>query len=84
MLHGLERLDLKVASRVLLLGAGPIGLLLLQGLRLRGAAEVLVADKNPDRAALAQSLGLQQWSISISHSKEYAVAVAVAINESGQ
>ena len=57
VLHGLERLDLTVASRVLLLGAGPIGLLLLQGLRLNGAAEVIVADKNPDRAALAQSLG---------------------------
>ena len=57
VLHGLERLDLKVASKVLLLGAGPIGLLLLQGLRLNGAAEVLVVDKNPDRAALAQSLG---------------------------
>jgi len=57
VLHGLERLDLTVASRVLLLGAGPIGLLLLQGLRLNGAAEVVVVDKNPDRAALAQSLG---------------------------
>ena len=57
VLHGLERLDLTVASRVLLLGAGPIGLLLLQGLRLNGAAELVVVDKNPDRAALAQSLG---------------------------
>jgi len=60
VLHGLERLDLAVASRVLLLGAGPIGLLLLQGMRLRGAAELVVADKNPDRAALAQSLGADQ------------------------
>ena len=57
VLHGLERLDLTVASKVLLLGAGPIGLLLLQGLRLNGAAEVVVVDKNPDRAALAKSLG---------------------------
>jgi threonine dehydrogenase-like Zn-dependent dehydrogenase len=57
VLHGLERLDLAVASKVLLLGAGPIGLLLLQGLRLNGAAEVMVVDKNPDRAALAQRLG---------------------------
>jgi D-arabinitol dehydrogenase (NADP+) len=57
VLHGLERLDLAVASKVLLLGAGPIGLLLLQGLRLNGAAELVVVDKNPARAALAQSLG---------------------------
>jgi D-arabinitol dehydrogenase (NADP+) len=57
VLHGLERLDLQTAARVALLGAGPIGLLLLQGLRLNGACEVVVVDKNPDRAALAQSMG---------------------------
>ena len=57
VLHGLERLDIETAARVAILGAGPIGLLLLQGLRLNGAAEVVAVDKNPDRAALAQSLG---------------------------
>ena len=57
VLHGLERLELQTAARVALLGAGPIGLLLLQGLRLNGACEVVVVDKNPDRAALAQSMG---------------------------
>ena len=57
VLHGLERLDLGMASKVAILGAGPIGLLLLQGLRQQGAAQVVVVDKNPDRAALAQSFG---------------------------
>ena len=57
VLHGLERLDLHIAARVALLGAGPIGLLLLQGLRLNGASEVVVVDKNPDRATLAKSMG---------------------------
>ncbi|MFH1524706.1 MAG: zinc-dependent alcohol dehydrogenase family protein [Chloroflexota bacterium] len=57
VLHGLERLDPAVASKVVILGAGPIGLLLLQAIRLRGAAEVTIVDKNPDRAAFAQSLG---------------------------
>ena len=57
VLHGLERLDPAVAAKVAILGAGPIGLLLLQGLRLQGAAWVVAVDKNPDRAALAQSLG---------------------------
>jgi holo-[acyl-carrier protein] synthase len=32
--------------------------------------------------ALAQSLGLDTWSVSISHSKEYAIAVAVALSAS--
>jgi len=57
VLHGLERLDLAAAARVAILGAGPIGLLLLQAIRLQGAAEVAAVDKNPDRAALAGSLG---------------------------
>ncbi len=67
VLHGLERLDLAVASKVLLLGAGPIGLLLLQGLRLNGAAEVVVVDKNPARAVLAQNLGADS---SLTHLEE--------------
>ena len=57
VLHGLERLNLQTASRVALLGAGPIGLLLLQGLRLNGATEVVVVDKNTDRADLARTMG---------------------------
>jgi 2-desacetyl-2-hydroxyethyl bacteriochlorophyllide A dehydrogenase len=57
VLHGLERLDLGSAARVAILGAGPIGLLLLQGLHLHGAAEVVAVDKNPDRVALARSMG---------------------------
>ena len=57
VLHGLERLNLQTASRVALLGAGPIGLLLLQGLRLNGTTELVAVDKNTDRAALARTMG---------------------------
>lgn len=57
VLHGLERLDLAMASRVAILGAGPIGILLLQAIRMRGAAEVVAVDKNPDRAELTKTLG---------------------------
>jgi D-arabinitol dehydrogenase (NADP+) len=57
VLHGLERLDLAVAAKVAILGAGPIGLLLLQCLRLQGAVQVMVIDKNPDRAAFARTMG---------------------------
>jgi 2-desacetyl-2-hydroxyethyl bacteriochlorophyllide A dehydrogenase len=57
VLHGLERLDVGMASKIAILGAGPIGLLLLQGLRQQGAARVVVVDKNPERAALAQAFG---------------------------
>jgi D-arabinitol dehydrogenase (NADP+) len=57
VLHGLERLDLGIASKVAILGAGPIGCLLLQGIRLRGAADVTVVDKNADRVEFAHTLG---------------------------
>ena len=44
-------------SRVLVTGAGPVGLLALQTARALGAAEVLVSDLNPERLALARDLG---------------------------
>jgi threonine dehydrogenase-like Zn-dependent dehydrogenase len=42
---------------VLVIGAGPIGLLALQMLRLRGAARVFIADLDPARLAMAADLG---------------------------
>jgi 2-desacetyl-2-hydroxyethyl bacteriochlorophyllide A dehydrogenase len=57
VLHGLERLDLAIAAKVAILGAGPIGILLLEAIHLRGAAEITVVDKNPDRRAFARKAG---------------------------
>ncbi len=44
-------------SRVLVTGAGPIGLVAVQAARASGAAEVMVSDVNPARLALARDLG---------------------------
>jgi L-iditol 2-dehydrogenase len=44
-------------SRVLVTGAGPIGLMALQAARAFGASEVLVTDVKPHRLALAAALG---------------------------
>jgi L-iditol 2-dehydrogenase len=44
-------------SRVLVTGAGPIGLVSVQAARAFGATEVLVSDVNPARLALAGELG---------------------------
>lgn len=38
-------------------GAGPIGLLALQALRLRGAARVFISDRDPARLAMGRALG---------------------------
>jgi L-iditol 2-dehydrogenase len=44
-------------SRVLVTGAGPIGLVSVQAARAFGATEVVVSDVNPARLALARELG---------------------------
>jgi 2-desacetyl-2-hydroxyethyl bacteriochlorophyllide A dehydrogenase len=57
VLHGVERLDPDMASDIVIIGAGPIGILLLQVLRLEGAARITVADKNLSRAQYAEKMG---------------------------
>ncbi len=63
VLHGLERLDPRLADKVAILGAGPIGNLLLQGIRLRGASHVTVVDKN--RARLEFGIDLIETDLPI-------------------
>jgi len=57
IVHGMKRLPLAPADKVLLFGVGPIGLLLLQALRHRGAGQIVVVEKQPDRLRLAEQLG---------------------------
>jgi 2-desacetyl-2-hydroxyethyl bacteriochlorophyllide A dehydrogenase len=54
---GLKRLDPPLASTALLFGAGPIGLLLLQGLLVSGVARVTVVDPVEHRLQIARQLG---------------------------
>jgi len=65
VLHGLERLQAEMACSAAILGAGPIGILLLQSLRLQGAAQVTVVDKNAARAAFASQRGADKTLTSL-------------------
>ena len=56
-LHGVRRSRLKPGDQVLVMGAGPIGLLTLQCALLAGARRVVVTEIDPTRAALAERLG---------------------------
>lgn len=56
-LHAVDLAKLHVADSVAILGAGPIGLLLLQVAKLAGAAPVYVIDQFPWRLELAQKYG---------------------------
>ena len=56
-LHGLERVQTRFGDRALIVGAGPIGLLLSQAVQLRGAGEITQVDRNRSRLKLAKENG---------------------------
>ena len=56
-LHAVSRAGDLTGRRALVVGAGLIGLLILQALKRAGAAQVDVVDLSEDRLALAQKLG---------------------------
>lgn len=57
VVHALSRLRVWPGNEVLIFGAGPMGLLLVQVLRHSGASQVVVVEKQADRLALAAQLG---------------------------
>ena len=57
VIHALKRFRVWPGDEVLILGAGPMGLILVQALRRSGASQVVVVEKQPDRLALARQLG---------------------------
>jgi L-iditol 2-dehydrogenase len=56
-LHATALAKIRLGDRVAILGAGPIGLLLIQAAKLAGAGEVFIRDSLPWRTALATRLG---------------------------
>jgi 2-desacetyl-2-hydroxyethyl bacteriochlorophyllide A dehydrogenase len=60
VVHGVERAHIDVADNVAILGAGPIGDLILQMACLQGAAHSTLLENNPGRAELACQLGADQ------------------------
>jgi 2-desacetyl-2-hydroxyethyl bacteriochlorophyllide A dehydrogenase len=58
VLHGVERLGVGWAEHVLVMGAGPIGVMMGRLIKARGAARVDYLERNATRAARAADLGL--------------------------
>jgi 2-desacetyl-2-hydroxyethyl bacteriochlorophyllide A dehydrogenase len=56
-LHAVERAEVRPADTVAIIGAGALGLLALQVVRLRGATRVIVSEPDEGRRALAERLG---------------------------
>lgn len=57
VVHAMKRIRVLPADPVLILGAGPMGLLLVQALRRMGASYVTVIEKQPARLELARAMG---------------------------
>ena len=57
VLHGVERLDPRMADSVAIIGAGPIGILLTKVLLLRGVSEITQVDRNEARLKFAEAAG---------------------------
>lgn len=57
VVYGLERARVNLGAEVLIVGAGPIGLLHLQTVRMDGAASIVVTDVKRDRLKLVEELG---------------------------
>jgi glutathione-independent formaldehyde dehydrogenase len=56
--HGTELAGVSPGKTVAIFGAGPVGLMAAHSAMLRGAAEVFIVDKEADRLALAEKLGV--------------------------
>ena len=57
VIHALKRFRVWPGDEVLIFGAGPMGLLLVQAMRHSGASQVVVVEKQAERLALARQLG---------------------------
>jgi 2-desacetyl-2-hydroxyethyl bacteriochlorophyllide A dehydrogenase len=57
VVHAMKRFRILPGESLLILGGGPMGMLLLQALRHNGAAQVVVVEKQPQRMELARALG---------------------------
>ena len=55
--HGVELSGFQPADRVAVFGGGPVGLLAAHSAVIRGASQVFLVDKQPDRLRLAESIG---------------------------
>ncbi|MBW7881088.1 MAG: zinc-dependent alcohol dehydrogenase family protein [Caldilineaceae bacterium] len=76
VVHALNRLQVSPADQVLILGAGPMGLLLVQALQRTGASHVVVVEKQAERLHLAYELGATQTVLAGHDQDEHLRAVA--------
>jgi 2-desacetyl-2-hydroxyethyl bacteriochlorophyllide A dehydrogenase len=60
VLHGVQKARIRLADQVVILGAGPIGVLLLQTVKIRGTRKITVVEPDQSRAEFAREAGADQ------------------------
>jgi 2-desacetyl-2-hydroxyethyl bacteriochlorophyllide A dehydrogenase len=63
--HAMHRLNITLGGSLLIVGAGTMGLLLMQLARSAGAYDIAVVDQDPARLALARELGATATATSV-------------------
>jgi threonine dehydrogenase-like Zn-dependent dehydrogenase len=58
--HAVEKSGIKPGDAALVLGAGPVGLAVIAGLKLKGIEPIVAADFSPKRRALATTMGAHE------------------------
>lgn len=81
--HVVRRAQPQVGDHVMVIGAGPIGLLVAQVARLAGAGRVLVAEVSPGRLARAAQLGLEPLDARDPAQQDLGVGMDVVFEVSG-
>lgn len=77
VLHGVQRARITMADKVLIIGAGPIGVLLSMAIQIQGAYEITQVDKNRSRLDLASRCGATRVVSSFDELQEDAYDVVV-------
>jgi 2-desacetyl-2-hydroxyethyl bacteriochlorophyllide A dehydrogenase len=70
--HGVRLGNVRLGDRVLILGAGTIGLLAALAARAAGAAEVLITARHPHQRAAAERLGVRPFAEGVDDLQGYA------------
>ena len=78
-----RRSEVTAGSRVLVTGAGPIGVLCTQAARAFGATQVWVSDVNPQRLELARRLGAEALDVSQRPISDWGITPDVLLECSG-
>jgi 2-desacetyl-2-hydroxyethyl bacteriochlorophyllide A dehydrogenase len=75
VVYGMRRLQLLNGDTVLIFGAGPIGLMLMQCCKHGGASSVTIVDTDDQRLAMARPLGAT-WAINVREQNAWLTEIA--------